>query len=557
MVTNRVKDILKKAGVSLPAGVPYAGSIYAQCLSQLSSDEQLKLLTEIRELTTTEYEALSNELQAARGQIVEAVKSLEKALISSVRRPSHIEKPSFPTPPSLHNQTPPEPNFVGRTHMLKTVTQWWRDPEIRVGGLIGWGGMGKSVLARKWFDSLKENDVRPDGIFWWGFYRNPYLDRFLDSLLNYLSQGRIDVSQMKGTYAKVDKIGEFIREGAYLIILDGLEEMQKGETSDEFGCMAHWELSELIKYFADTKEKGLCLITSRYPLTDIRNYEGSSYQVLEVERLSQEDARALFEKAGVQGAQEEIDAVIEEYKGHALSLTLLAMYLAQDFGGDIKKARQIPKFYSDSEAGGKAHRILLWYEGQLTEEQRCFMKIFSLFRREITEHDFEGVFRTKMETDMNSVLISMRPFSFYRLVDNLRDRRLISKSSSNTYTTHPLIKNYFESIFGTEDKKLCHKRIYQYLGEYAKEYPQTLEEMQSLFEQIYHGCQVAIYQEAFNLYWENVQRKEDYFLVYKLGAWDTCLTLLKTSLKKVTFKVPPSFQLLEVKPNSSVQPVSR
>lgn len=539
MVTNRVRDILQRIGVAIPAGVPYAGSIYAQLLSQLSSEEQLKLLTEIRELTGIEYEALSKELQATREQIIRAVKSLEETLLHSVQQPSDRRRAAFPFPTSLHNQTPPEPNFVGRTHMLKTLTQWWHNPEVQVGALIGWGGTGKSALARKWFDSREENDIKSDGIFWWGFYRNPYLDRFLDSLLNYLSQGRTDISQLKGTYAKVEKIEEFVLEGAHLIVLDGLEEMQKGETANEFGCMAHWELSELLKYFADAKDKGLCLITTRYPLTDIKNYEGSSYQTLEVERLSQEDARALFAKTSVRGTQEEIDAVTEEYKGHALSLTLLANYLAQDFGGDIKKAQEIPKFYLDSEAGGKAHRILLWYEKQLTEEQCSFMKIFSLFRREITEEDFEHVFRTKMDTNMNSALVDMRPFSFHRLVDNLQDRRLISKSSGNTYTTHPLIKNYFEFIFDTEDRKLCHRRIYQYMDEHAKEHPETLEEMQPLFEQIYHGCQANMYQEAFDLYWQNVQRKEEYFLIYKLGAWDTCLNITKNFFEQGNLQADP------------------
>lgn len=539
MVINRVRDILRKIGVALPAGAPYAGSIYAQLLSQLSSEEQLKLLTEIRELTVTEYEALSKELQTTREQIIRAARSLEEALLNSVQQPSRRKRPAFPFPTRLHNQTPPEPNFVGRTHMLKTLTEWWHNPEVQVSALIGWGGTGKSALARKWFDSREENDVKTDGVFWWGFYRNPYLDRFLDSLLNYLSQGRTDISQLKGMYAKVEKIEEFILEGAHLIVLDGLEEMQKGETTDEFGCMVHWELSELLKYFADAKDKGLCLITTRYPLTDIKNYEGSSYQTLEVEQLSQKDAMALFAKTGVRGTQEEIAAVTEEYKGHALSLTLLANYVAQDFGGDINKAKEIPKFYSDSEAGGKAHRILLWYEKQLTEEQRSFMKIFSLFRREITEEDFERVFRTKMEIDINNALMDMRPFSFHRLVDNLQDRRLISKSSDNTYTTHPLIKNYFESIFDTEDRKLCHKRIYQYLGEHAKEHPKTLEEMQPLFEQIYHGCQANMYQEAFDLYWQNIQRKEEYFLIYKLGAWDTCLNIIKNFFEQGDFQADP------------------
>jgi len=52
--------------------------------------------------------------------------------------------------PSLHNQTPPEPNFVGRKETLETITKWYKNPKVRIGALIGWGGVGKSALVRKW-----------------------------------------------------------------------------------------------------------------------------------------------------------------------------------------------------------------------------------------------------------------------------------------------------------------------------------------------------------------------------------------------------------------------
>ncbi|MBU0569094.1 hypothetical protein KKC52_13755 [bacterium] len=103
--------------------------------------------------------------------------------------------------PSLHNQTPPEPNFVGRCKMLETITQWYKDPQVHIGALVGWGGFGKSALARKWYDSLLECIDHVDacsvtdtalhtGIFWFGFYRNPYLYKkipcyFDSSIVNY------------------------------------------------------------------------------------------------------------------------------------------------------------------------------------------------------------------------------------------------------------------------------------------------------------------------------------------------------------------------------------
>lgn len=427
--------------------------------------------------------------------------------------------------PSLHNQTPPEENFVGREEYLKTITDWYKSEEVRIGALIGWGGVGKSALVRKWYDKLESNKIRPDGIFWWNFYIRPDLEPFLNELLRYVSGGQIEPETIKSTWEKVERIKEYLGQGEYLIVLDGLEEMQKGQTSgEEFGCMEHRECADMLKFLADTKGNGLCLITTRYPLKDIKKYEKTVYQKEDIERLSIEDGRRLFNKVGVKGKQEEIDSVIEEYDGHALSLTLLSKYLVEDFEGDITKTKEIPPFHSDKEAGGKAHRILLWYAKQLNEEQSAFMKIFSLFRRAVREGDFEGVFRAEMETEMNQALREILAFAFKRMVDNLVDRRLISRDKDNTYTAHPLIKSYFESIFDQDDKKLCHKRIYEYIGGYAPARAETLEQMQPLFEQVYHGCAAGLYDEAFNIY---KIRIDDAYLTYVIGAWETDFSLVR------------------------------
>ncbi|MEK9149540.1 MAG: HNH endonuclease, partial [Candidatus Desantisbacteria bacterium] len=341
--------------------------------------------------------------------------------------------------PSLHNQTPPEPNFVGRVEMLSTITQWYNDPDVHIGALIGWGGFGKSALARKWYNSLECIDhvdacsdacsvmdtalhttlhttlhiaLHIDGIFWFGFYRNASLDRFLDELLRYLAQGTIDLNEIKTSWQKAERIKEFLGDGEYLIILDGLEEMQK-KVGTEIGAMENPEFKEILTYMAEAKNRGLCLITTRLPLPDIEKYPG--YKRLDIEELSKENTRALFEKTEVKGTQDEVDAVWEDFKGHTLSLVLLANYLT---GLDIKKASQIPPFYSDKEAGGKAHRILLWYDKQLKEEQRQFMKVFSLVRGAIGEKEVEAIFYP---------LINTQPFHFNQMVSGLCKRRLITK----------------------------------------------------------------------------------------------------------------------------------
>jgi hypothetical protein len=295
-----------------------------------------------------------------------------------IQPPSGKDRPPFPLPPSLHNQTPPEPNFVGRKEMLETITEWYKNPEVRIGALIGWGGVGKSALVRKWYDTLGSNRIKPDGIFWWGFYRNAYLEQFLNALLRYVSQGRIEPETIKSTWEKTERIKEYIHQGTYLVILDGLELMQKSESGDEIGKMIHREFTELLHYLADfPKADGLCLITSRYPLKDLNAWQGCSYKHLSLSDLNISDSLLMLRTHGVKGSDEEMTEVINRNKGHALSLTLLSRYLVEYFEGDIKKTKQLPNLIEDETGFSPFVRFLNQYVAKLTPIEKDLLKVLS------------------------------------------------------------------------------------------------------------------------------------------------------------------------------------
>lgn len=439
----------------------------------------------------------------------------------------------LPLPSSIHNQTPPEPNFVGQVDMLKTVTDWYKNPEVRIGALIGWGGVGKSALVRKWYDSLEEKDIHPDGIFWWGFYRNAYLEQFLNALLRYVSQGQIEPESIKSTWEKTERIKEYLHQGTYLLVLDGLEQMQKSESGDEFGRMIHRECTELLHYIADVAQageaSGLCLITTRYPLKDLEAWHERSYRDQPVIDLSIPDSLLMLRGRGVTGSDEAITEVITRYKGHALSLTSLAGYLTRYYEGDINHAPDITFVLSDKERFKEVNKLLRRYAEKMSEPERVFLQIFSLLRSEVTETEFAIAFRHRVKgTDFNKALVKMSELDFRDLVDGLVDWRLISyDSTKKTYTTHPLIKTYFESTLDEVNKKLSHKHLYQYFGLYAPVLPETLEEMQPLFEQVYHGCVAGLYDEVlYKIFFKELDKGEAY-IVHKLGAWNTTLSIMQ------------------------------
>jgi tetratricopeptide (TPR) repeat protein len=202
--------------------------------------------------------------------------------------------------------------------------------------------------------------------------------------------------------------------------------------------------------------------------------------------------------------------------------------LVEYYDGDITKIVEMPPLGSKDDAGGKAHGILLWYDSRLIPEQRQFLMIFSLFRRDINKNDFKKVFRYKANNPFNKDINIMTNFGFDKMVSNLVKLRLINKESNNTYTAHPHIKAFFESVFPSEDKKACHRRIKEYAKTYEIDPANTLEEMSPLIEQVYHGCQAGLYDEVWgDVYRDKINRKGEFFITHKLGAYEMNLQLIK------------------------------
>ncbi|MBE9592136.1 MAG: tetratricopeptide repeat protein [Proteobacteria bacterium] len=258
----------------------------------------------------------------------------------------------------------------------------------------------------------------------------------------------------------------------------------------------------------------------------------------------------MLRRRGVKGREEKLTEVINRYKGHALSLTSLAGYLNRYYDGDINQAPEVEFVLSDGERFKDVNKLLRKYAEKMSASERIFLNIFSLFRQEVTENYFAGVFRHKpffqkesftKEKLFNDVLVKMSELDFRDMINGLVDWRLISyDETKKTYATHPLIKGYFESDFEEKNKKLCHKHIYQYFGEYAPEWLGTLEKMQPLFEQVYHGCAAGLYDEVCAyVYWARIRKRDVHFITHILGAWETDLSLAKTFFPEGDFSQMP------------------
>lgn len=423
--------------------------------------------------------------------------------------------------------------WTGREQLLKEITSDWADARVRITGLIGFGGEGKSSLAREWVDQLLADSLRPqpEGVFWWGFYENRNVDQFFDAALNYMSGGKIEVKKIPSANMKSQVIAAMLGVGRYLFVLDGLEVLQY-QDGDMYGSIRSPDLKAFLEFFASPDHESFCLVTSRAPLMDMISL--ATYKNRDVDRLSPQDGRDLLRKLGVQGKDAELDKVVKDWDGHALTLSLLASYLKDYHDGDIAQINNIPPPTADEPRYERVRRVLRRYDEHLDEAAKAFLKLFSDFRRPVDRDAFDKVFRIKPnEKALNASIAALSNSEFQAMVERLVAYRILRyDSETGQYTAHPLIRSYYSDLLAEGDRDLAaeaQKQIKDYYLTKAQDMPDkpSLEDLTPLIEAVHHACQCGDYEDAYKICWGRICSGDEYYIMHQLGAWETMLEIIR------------------------------
>jgi hypothetical protein len=135
---------------------------------------------------------------------------------------------------------------------------------------------------------------------------------------------------------------------------------------------------------------GLCVITTRTPVADIADHEGSSALRRDLEQLSSDAGAKLLRELGVKGDEAELRSASDEFSGHSLALTLLGSYLTDAYGGDIRRRKEVSEHLAhDARQGAHARKVMESYNS-FREVEPLFLAVISgcnagLFRKALHE----------------------------------------------------------------------------------------------------------------------------------------------------------------------------
>ena len=181
-------------------------------------------------------------------------------------------------------------------------------------------------------------------VFGWSFYRQgssgeiSSADEFLDVALGWFG----DPDPRLGTaWEKGERLAKLVAHQRTLLVLDGLEPLQNPPGPQE-GRLREPSLQALLRELA-AFNTGLCVVTTRMPIADIADHEGTSARRRDLEQLSSDAGAKLLRAEGVKGDEAELRSASDDFGGHCLALTLLGSYLTDAYNGDIRRRREVSR----------------------------------------------------------------------------------------------------------------------------------------------------------------------------------------------------------------------
>ena len=512
--------------------------------------------------------ALSELADPARDrEMAEIAKQIDEIVTEAASRrgivktptPSRTRPLTFTFPSIVDFGRLPETPYkalVGRDDELKRLDDAWNDDKTNIMSLIARGGAGKTSLVVEWLRRVREDGYRgADAVLGWSFFSQGTKEHaasgegFIDWALGKL---KVKVDTTSAT-VKGERLAEELSRRHVLMVLDGLEPLQFGPEGQQ-GAFKDQGLRSFLRGLAmKPATQSLVVLTSQVAVADLKKWTQSTAPVIDLIRLSDEAGAALLMDRGVKGTDDDLQATTHEFAGHGLALSLLAGYLSQLYGGDVKERLRIRAVKEDDNGDDQAIRVLeALYRDWLSSDSILteIMFVVGLFDRPASADCVAALRRKPFIDGLNDALVWLDDEYWSEAVAKLRAARLLDPEDAtapDALDVHPLVREWFgERLKATNEKawREAHGRLYEHLRDSTEEGDTpTLGDFAPLYQAIGHGCRARRYQEAMNeVYVERICRfrgdgRLEFYSRDKLGAFGSELAALSWFFDKL-YDVP-------------------
>jgi hypothetical protein len=407
--------------------------------------------------------------------------------------------------------------------------------------IIALGGEGKTALMCSWMQEMQATGWQgAQAVFAWSFYSQGYTEKttassdlFMTAALNFFGETGLAKSPVSA-YEKGQYLARCCAQQRTLLLLDGLESLQYAPTAPNRGELKDQGMLGLLQGLgaqARTGKGTLCVLTTRYALLQVTNYCEQIY----LAGMPKEAAIAMLREACPIGADSDYAQAVEEVKGHALTLRILAQYVRDAHNGDMRQRNLLDWQEADSEeTQGHAFRTMAAYRTWLEQDSTshsaralALLYVLGLFDRPAQRLLVQALLQAPVPAERLTVLQGLPERDWNICINRLADAGLLSRNPAQgvwqSLDVHPLLRAYFAWHWREQDKagfQAAHRRLFEFLQANTKEGTQpTLADLSPLYQAVAHGCLAGEMQAAFDkVYLGRILRGHDAYSTRKLGA---------------------------------------
>ena len=524
-------------------GVPQPVVVLLEMLLQKDPGRRFQNPTELLEAIPTITGALDSRRRITRQSLLKTPSTDSR--VGTRKRPARLA----PKKISVARLPVTGSDVFGREEDIAFLDDAWANQHVNVVTIVAWAGVGKSTLVNHWLRRMAAKHYRSaELVFGWSFYRQgtsgntSSADEFLDAALNWFG----DPDPRLGTaWEKGERLAKLVAHHRTLFILDGLEPLQNPPGPQE-GRVREPSLQALLRELA-AFNRGLCVITTRMPVADIVNFEGTSALRRDLEQLSSDAGAKLLQALGVKGPEAELRSASDEFSGHCLALTLLGSYLTDAYNGDIRRRKEVSEHLGhDVRQGVHARKVMESYQTWFGDgPEMSVLRMLGLFDRPADEKALGALLKPPAIRGLSESLTDLRPVEWRTILAKLRRARLLAgedPQNPGQLDTHPLVREYFGEQLRSqriEAWKECNSRLFYHYRALAPQLPDNFSEMEPLFLAVICGCNAGLIREALHeVYIPRIQRGNASFAAKVLGARGVLLSVLVHFFKNARWESP-------------------